>query len=98
MSRRPPKTVTITARRLRRYEAAENVARAFRRVITMRVSAPAEEQQQKWNTATDWLRYWLEFSTTEHGKPPDIPPVPPRWKYNREQAILGWPDKRKEQA
>lgn len=92
-TRRPAAMVAITARRLRRYEAAENVARAFRKAITMRADAPAEEREERWNTAGDWLCYWLEFSTTEHGKPPAVPPVPARWKYNRDQAMRGWPDR-----
>lgn len=79
-------SVTISARRLRRYEAAENVARAFRKMVTQ--NAPGD-------IALDWLLYWLAFSEREHGRPLEVPPVPARWKYNRDQAAHGWPDKRK---
>lgn len=84
------KLATITARRLRRYEAAENVARAFRQIVNQPASAPVGDAKAAWETAMDWLIYWLGFSEKEFRHPPDVPPVHARWKHNREQAALGW--------
>jgi hypothetical protein len=86
------KTVTISARRLKALESAENCARAFRTMITAPYCAPDAQAQR---LALDWMAYWLELAPekTKFQLPPD---VPARWKYNRYQAMHGWPDKRKE--
>lgn len=81
--------VSISARRLKALESAENCARAFRTMITAPVCAPDEQAQR---LALDWLGYWLEIAPkNKYELPPD---VPKRWKYNRDQAMRGWPDKK----
>jgi hypothetical protein len=67
--------VTITGCRLRQYQAAENVARSFRRLIT----SPASDLQQiatNQNSAIQWLLHWLTFSQREFSKPPIVPSAP----------------------
>jgi hypothetical protein len=86
-------TVTISARRLKALESAENCVRAFRATIATPVGGRFVEWQEAHDLAMDWLIYWLELGPRNKF---DLPPdVPARWKYNRDQAMRGWPDKRK---
>ncbi len=82
--------VTITARRLKRLEAADNVARAVRTYFGT-PNYKAEERQEAMSAALDWSTYWLSVGTKDCFTMP--PPLPKRWKYNRDQAMRGWPDK-----
>jgi hypothetical protein len=52
-----------------------------------------DEIQKAADLAHDWLIYWLDMAPkkTKYVLPDD---VPKRWKYNRDQAMRGWPDKR----
>ena len=89
------RTVTISARRLKALEAAENCARALREHAEL----PMWDRKGKdaaLDLMMDWLNYWLEHAPkkTKFELPPD---VPKRWKYNRDQAMRGWPDKRGEE-
>jgi hypothetical protein len=88
------KTVTISARRLKALESAENCVRAFRTWLGT-PNFRVEEREEALDMACDWVVYWLELAPekTKFELPPD---VPARWKYNRDQAMRGWPDKRKE--
>jgi hypothetical protein len=86
-------TVTISARRLKALESAENCVRAFRRWVAGSAFAPNEKAE---SLAMDWLIYWLELAPKNKFELP--PDVPARWKYNRDQAMRGWPDKRKGDA
>jgi hypothetical protein len=85
--------VTISARRLKALESAENCVRAVRTFYgTPHYDVATREKAQ--DLTHDWLIYWLELAPKNKFELP--PDVPARWKYNRDQAMRGWPDKRKE--
>jgi hypothetical protein len=87
------KTVTISARRLKALESAENCVRAVRKWAGT-PNYDVATRAQALDMMHDWLIYWLELAPKNKFELP--PDVPARWKYNRDQAMRGWPDKRKE--
>lgn len=72
----------LSARRLRSLQAAENVARAFRAMVTAPACAPDHQAQQ---LAMNWCCYWIELTGKHKYELP--PPVPARWKHNRNRSM-----------
>lgn len=72
----------LSARRLRALQAAEHVAMAFRATLAAPAWAPNEESSR---LALDWCIRWMELTGKHKYELP--PPVPARWKRNRQKAM-----------
>lgn len=76
-------SATISARKLKRYEAAENVAKAFRCYVGT-PNYETEKRDRYLKVALDWTIYWLERGDKDRYYLP--PEVPKQWKRNRDKA------------